>query len=75
MGVDAADYDQDGWIDLFVANVDHEAYSLYHNDKDDTFDDVDEPYNHPLSPTDGYSAKVKVLHQFIIDGLSAQLVY
>jgi hypothetical protein len=40
MGVDAADYDQDGWIDLFVANVDHETYSLYHNDKDDTFDDV-----------------------------------
>jgi hypothetical protein len=22
MGVDAADYDQDGWVDLFVANVD-----------------------------------------------------
>ena len=40
MGVDAADYDQDGWIDLFVANVDHETYSLYHNNKDETFDDV-----------------------------------
>ena len=40
MGVDAADYDQDGWIDLFVANVDHETYSLYHNNKGDTFDDV-----------------------------------
>ena len=24
MGVDAADYQQDGWIDLFVANVNHE---------------------------------------------------
>jgi enediyne biosynthesis protein E4 len=40
MGVDAADYDQDGWIDLFVANVDHEWYSLYHNLKDESFIDV-----------------------------------
>jgi enediyne biosynthesis protein E4 len=40
MGVDAADYDQDGWIDLFVANVDHEMYSLYHNDKDGSFTDL-----------------------------------
>jgi enediyne biosynthesis protein E4 len=40
MGVDAADYDQDGWIDLFVANVDHEMYSLYHNNKDGTFTDM-----------------------------------
>ena len=40
MGVDAADYDQDGWIDLFVANVDHEVYSLYHNNHHGSFDDV-----------------------------------
>lgn len=40
MGVDAADYDQDGWIDLFVANVDHEVYSLYHNNQHGGFDDV-----------------------------------
>jgi hypothetical protein len=40
MGVDAADYDQDGWIDLFVANVDQEMFSLYHNNKDETFRDV-----------------------------------
>ncbi|MFZ0641169.1 MAG: CRTAC1 family protein [Candidatus Acidiferrales bacterium] len=40
MGVDAADYDQDGWIDLFVSNVDHEMFSLYHNNKDETFTDV-----------------------------------
>ncbi len=40
MGVDAADFDQDGWIDLFVANVDHETYSLYRNNRDETFDDV-----------------------------------
>ena len=40
MGVDAVDYDQDGWIDLFEANVDHEMYSLYHNDKDEAFSDA-----------------------------------
>jgi enediyne biosynthesis protein E4 len=40
MGVDAADYDQDGRIDLFEANVDHEMYSLYHNEKNDAFSDV-----------------------------------
>jgi len=41
MGVDAADYDGDGWQDLFVANIDYEFFSLYHNDKDITF--TDEP--------------------------------
>jgi len=40
MGVDAADYDQDGWTDLFVANVDQEMFSLYHNNKDESFKDV-----------------------------------
>ena len=39
MGVDSADYDQDGWMDLFVANVDHERYSLYHNNHDESFKD------------------------------------
>jgi enediyne biosynthesis protein E4 len=43
MGVDAADYDQDGWIDLFEANVDHEMYSLYHNDKNEVFSDLATP--------------------------------
>src|SRR5712692_4635022 len=41
MGVDAADYDGDGWQDLFVANIDREFFSLYHNQKDLTF--TDEP--------------------------------
>ena len=39
MGVDSADYDQDGWMDLFVANIDQEMYAIYHNNHDETFDD------------------------------------
>ena len=39
MGVDAADYDGDGWQDLFVANIDQELFSLYRNQKDLTFTD------------------------------------
>jgi hypothetical protein len=41
MGVDATDYDNDGWQDLFVANIDQELFSLYHNEKDLTF--IDRP--------------------------------
>src|SRR5215472_290711 len=40
MGVDSADFDGDGWQDLFVANVDQEMFSLYKNDKDERFTDV-----------------------------------
>jgi len=39
MGVDAADVNQDGWLDLYVANIDHEMCSLYENNHDETFDD------------------------------------
>lgn len=41
MGVDAADYDGDGWQDLLVANIDQEFFSLYHNERDLTF--IDQP--------------------------------
>jgi hypothetical protein len=40
MGVDAADFDQDGRQDLFVANVDQEMFSLYRNDGNEFFSDV-----------------------------------
>ncbi len=40
MGVDAADLDQDGRQDLFVANVDQEMFSLYKNDGNEFFSDV-----------------------------------
>jgi hypothetical protein len=43
MGVDSADYDQDGWQDLFVTNVDQEMYSIYHNLHNETFDDLAGP--------------------------------
>ena len=42
MGIDAADLDGDGWQDLFVANVDHEMYSIYINNKDESFHDASE---------------------------------
>jgi hypothetical protein len=39
MGLDSADFNDDGWMDLFVANIDHEMYSIYQNNHDETFDD------------------------------------
>jgi hypothetical protein len=38
MGVAAADYDNDGWTDLYVTGVNRNI--LYHNNKDGTFTDV-----------------------------------
>ncbi len=43
MGVDAADFDQDGRNDLFVANVDNEMFSIYHNEGDGNFADFAAP--------------------------------
>jgi len=40
MGVAAADYDNDGWTDLFVAGVG--SNTLFHNRGDGTFEDVSE---------------------------------
>ncbi len=39
MGVDSADFNGDSWPDLFVANVDQEKFSIYQNNKDETFRD------------------------------------
>lgn len=39
MGVDSADYDNDNWMDLFVANLDREKFSMYRNNRDETFDE------------------------------------
>lgn len=43
MGVEAADYDNDGWQDLFVANFNRERFALYRNRKDRTFADESGP--------------------------------
>jgi hypothetical protein len=40
MGVDSADYNEDGYMDLFVANIDQEIFSLYRNNHDLGFEDV-----------------------------------
>jgi hypothetical protein len=39
LGIAMLDYDNDGWMDLFVAN-DTEPDRLYHNNRDGTFTDV-----------------------------------
>jgi len=43
MGVDSADFNEDGWMDLFVANIDREMFSIYQNNHDETFDDLAGP--------------------------------
>jgi enediyne biosynthesis protein E4 len=40
MGVDSADLNQDGWMDLFVTNLNHEFDGIYQNRHDETFDDI-----------------------------------
>src|SRR5256885_136166 len=40
MGVDSADFDDDGWMDLFVANLDRELFAIYKNNRDETFDNL-----------------------------------
>lgn len=37
MGVDFADYDNDGWPDVIVTNLANQRYALYRNDRDGTF--------------------------------------
>jgi len=40
MGVDSADFTNDGWMGLFVANLDRENFAIYKNNRDETFDDM-----------------------------------
>jgi len=37
MGIDAGDYDNDGFVDVFITTLSNETYPLYHNDRDLTF--------------------------------------
>ncbi|MHB8653043.1 MAG: CRTAC1 family protein [Terriglobia bacterium] len=43
MGVDAADYDNDGWPDVVKGNFSDDTKNLYHNNRDGTFTDVTYP--------------------------------
>ncbi len=43
MGLDSADFNQDGWMDLFVANIDMERFAIYQNNHDETYDDQAAP--------------------------------
>ena len=42
MGADIADYDNDGWLDIFVTALPLESFVLFVNNKDGTFSDVTE---------------------------------
>ena len=37
MGIATADYDNDGYLDLFITTLSNETYPLYHNDRDLSF--------------------------------------
>ncbi|MGH9931556.1 MAG: CRTAC1 family protein [Pyrinomonadaceae bacterium] len=37
MGIAVADYDNDGYLDIFITTLSNETYPLYHNDRDLSF--------------------------------------
>ena len=43
MGIDAADVDRDGWMDIYITHLDFELNRLYHNNHNGTFDDYTFP--------------------------------
>ncbi|MGI9066890.1 MAG: CRTAC1 family protein [Pyrinomonadaceae bacterium] len=43
MGVDAADYDNDGYPDVFITTLSYETYPLYHNNGDLSFTYITKP--------------------------------
>ncbi|MGB7434571.1 MAG: CRTAC1 family protein [Candidatus Acidiferrum sp.] len=40
IGIDAADVDRDGWMDVYITHLDFELNRLYHNDQNGTFTDA-----------------------------------
>ena len=60
MGTDSADFDQDGWMDLFVANINEEIFSLYRNKGDETFEDIAMPMGIGMATRSmsGWGAKI-----------------
>jgi hypothetical protein len=45
MGIDSADYDNDGWPDIAKANFSDDTNNLFHNDHDGEFTDLAGPTN------------------------------
>jgi hypothetical protein len=43
MGVDFADYDNDGWPDVFINSLANQRYALFHNEKGKSFEYVSGP--------------------------------
>jgi enediyne biosynthesis protein E4 len=60
MGVDAGDFNGDGWQDLFVANIDHEMFSLYENHNGAFFTDAAPDHGLPQATRllSGWGAKL-----------------
>lgn len=60
MNVDVADYDNDGWLDIYVTNITdeymRECNMLWHNNHDETFTDVSKETN-TCATLWGWSAK------------------
>ena len=54
MGIDAADVDGDGWLDVYVTHLDFELNRLYHNNGDGTFTDRTTQYGLDFA---GYSTQ------------------
>ena len=73
MGVDAGDFNGDGWQDVFVANIDHEMFSLYENHTGAFFTDAapDHGVSQATRLLSGWGAK---LCDFDNDGLIDLLV-
>jgi hypothetical protein len=69
LSVGAADYDNDGWQDLFVANDGKELY-LYHNEHNGTFREVGMPAGVALNEDGGTMAAMCIsLGDYNNDGL------
>jgi len=54
MGIDVGDYDNDGWLDLFVTHLDLEAHTLYHNDHGIFLDSYESGVGQPSLPFVGF---------------------
>jgi len=50
MGIAVADYDCDGWFEIFKTNFADDTCNLYHNNGDGTFRDVTLPQSGSQPP-------------------------